>query len=266
MHIPRILIGLLVSLIFLIACSVQKRSYRSGYYVSWRGQAIQLQHKFRVQEPERKAVKTTASLLPDAKAAFEVHRQLSVQQHPTEQYQSIAAQQPRQAWLTNKLVNAGRDTCDVIILRNGDELQAKVKEVGYDEIRYVKCGFEDGPVYVVRKSTVFMLKYANGTKEVFQQNQPRAEDNPTGSLTKRTEPPPPVKVEPLAVISLIAGLLSFLFFAIPLGLGAFLTGIAALRKIERQPNTRKGKVIARIGLILGIIALTLGVLAILILL
>jgi len=59
------------------------------------------------------------------------------------------------------------DSCDVITLKTGEEIQAKVIEVDLDKVRYKKCGNNDGPVYTLKKSDVFMIKYANGTKDIF---------------------------------------------------------------------------------------------------
>jgi len=56
---------------------------------------------------------------------------------------------------------------DFIIKKNGDELSAKVQEVGTTEIKYKKFDNQDGPTYTILRTEVFMIKYANGTKEVF---------------------------------------------------------------------------------------------------
>lgn len=63
---------------------------------------------------------------------------------------------------------------DVITLKNGEEINAKVTEVGTDEIKYKKGG-DDGPVYVLKKTEIFMVKYKNGNKEVFKSESNSAE-------------------------------------------------------------------------------------------
>ena len=57
---------------------------------------------------------------------------------------------------------------DIITLRSGETINAKVVEVGTTEIRYYKADNADGPVYVASKSDVAQIMYANGTKDVFQ--------------------------------------------------------------------------------------------------
>jgi hypothetical protein len=56
---------------------------------------------------------------------------------------------------------------DLIIKKNGDEINAKVQEVGVTEIKYKKADNPDGPIFSMLKSDVFMIKFENGTKEVF---------------------------------------------------------------------------------------------------
>ena len=58
---------------------------------------------------------------------------------------------------------------DVIVKTNGDEIQAKVEEIGTAEVRYKRFGSESGPTYVIPKSEVFMIKYADGARDVFEQ-------------------------------------------------------------------------------------------------
>jgi hypothetical protein len=56
---------------------------------------------------------------------------------------------------------------DVITFKNGDEVKAKVTEVGITEIKYKKADNPNGPQYTVSKATVFMIKYENGSRDVF---------------------------------------------------------------------------------------------------
>jgi hypothetical protein len=61
---------------------------------------------------------------------------------------------------------------DIILKRNGDEIKAKVQEVGITEIKYKKFDNPDGPMYTILKSEVFLIKYENGTKDVFKAEEP----------------------------------------------------------------------------------------------
>ena len=61
---------------------------------------------------------------------------------------------------------------DVIALRDATEIQAKVLQVGIDDISYKKWDNQDGPLYQIAKKDVLFIKYANGTKDVFNQIVP----------------------------------------------------------------------------------------------
>lgn len=65
---------------------------------------------------------------------------------------------------------------DKITLRSGEEISATVMELTDKEIKYVKTGNPGGPTHVVYKSNVFSIKYANGTKEVFDNKSDQAEN------------------------------------------------------------------------------------------
>lgn len=56
---------------------------------------------------------------------------------------------------------------DVIIKKDLDEINAKVIKVGINEIEYKKFENPKGPNYSINKNDVMMIKYANGTKDVF---------------------------------------------------------------------------------------------------
>jgi len=56
---------------------------------------------------------------------------------------------------------------DIITKTNGDEIKAKVTEVGVSEIKYKKFENVSGPTYTIAKSDIFMIKYENGEKDMF---------------------------------------------------------------------------------------------------
>lgn len=60
---------------------------------------------------------------------------------------------------------------DIIVLRNADEIEAKVQTIGFNDITYKKWDFQDGPSYQVAQSDVLFIKYANGRKELFYNRQ-----------------------------------------------------------------------------------------------
>ncbi len=57
---------------------------------------------------------------------------------------------------------------DIITKRNGDEIKAKIIEVGTDDVKFKKFDNIDGPLFVVSKSDIIFIKYENGSKEIFE--------------------------------------------------------------------------------------------------
>ena len=57
---------------------------------------------------------------------------------------------------------------DVLILKSGEELKGKVIEVGTEEIKYKKS--ESSPLYSIKKCDVTMIKYEDGSKDIFNVN------------------------------------------------------------------------------------------------
>ncbi|HON52759.1 MAG TPA: hypothetical protein P5243_06800 [Bacteroidales bacterium] len=79
---------------------------------------------------------------------------------------------------------------DIIILKTGDEIQSKVEEIRPDVVTYRKFENLQGPLYTIEKSRIFMIKYANGSKDVFsditvQQQQQIQQSN---AIPKPTQP------------------------------------------------------------------------------
>jgi len=55
---------------------------------------------------------------------------------------------------------------DIITLRNGDKIKAKVTEITVSEIKYKRLDNLDGPTITIPKAGVFAINYSNGTREV----------------------------------------------------------------------------------------------------
>lgn len=70
------------------------------------------------------------------------------------------------------LLSIGVFAQDVIIKRNGDEIQAKVLTVSASQVDYKKWSNQEGPTYILPRADIFMIKYANGDKDVFGDDSP----------------------------------------------------------------------------------------------
>jgi len=60
---------------------------------------------------------------------------------------------------------------DVITQNTGEDIQAKILEVNQTEIKYKKFDNQTGPTFNVLKSDVLMIRYENGTKDIFNQTK-----------------------------------------------------------------------------------------------
>lgn len=58
---------------------------------------------------------------------------------------------------------------DIIIMKNGDEIEAKVTEILKDEIKYKRYTNPTGPTYTLAISKIFMIRYESGDKDVFDE-------------------------------------------------------------------------------------------------
>lgn len=72
------------------------------------------------------------------------------------------------------LASAGQD---IIILRDGQEIESRVVSVKDGYVTYKKFSNLSGPDYSLKQSDIFMIKYENGEKDVFSNT---TDSNPAG--------------------------------------------------------------------------------------
>jgi len=61
---------------------------------------------------------------------------------------------------------------DIITLKTGDDIQALVKEIDDVDVKYKNFDNPDGPTYTLKRWKIFMIRYANGSKEIFKDEEP----------------------------------------------------------------------------------------------
>lgn len=74
---------------------------------------------------------------------------------------------------------------DTLVMRNGDQLLVKIEVIDVSEISYRKFDNLNGPLHIVAKADVFMVKYQNGTHDVFSSAEAPLATPPTTT----THPP-----------------------------------------------------------------------------
>ena len=72
---------------------------------------------------------------------------------------------------------------DMIVLKNGDIITAKVREINDSTIKYHKFTNLDGPIYSIGINKVLSINYENGEKDMFDSplHEPPVEENTTSN-------------------------------------------------------------------------------------
>ena len=68
-------------------------------------------------------------------------------------------------------------TQDLFIYKDGSELSVKVLKINKYDINYKKTSNINGPEYTEEKSNLFMIKYANGSKDMFAKESDNNNNN-----------------------------------------------------------------------------------------
>jgi len=68
---------------------------------------------------------------------------------------------------------------DIIVKSNGEEIKTKIIEVNQQEIKYKNFDYPSGPSFSISKSDIFMVRYENGTKDIF--NDAKSKNNGNAS-------------------------------------------------------------------------------------
>jgi hypothetical protein len=218
---------LIFTITTLVNCTVQKRSHRNGYYVCWNKKANQPLKTSRLLRSEQTNVVT-----PIVNAKAEVKNE----QAPLFASSAKSADLVKTPLRIRSLV-IEKDTCgDLITLRDGNEINAKVIEVGADEIKYKRCDNIDGPLFTVKTDNVFMIKYISGAKEVFEKKEVADPSSNLSSEELVKKLPEKRKNNKCAIWSFVTFCLFFLYITIPI---SFICGLIALIQHRNDPTRYK---------------------------
>jgi hypothetical protein len=151
--------------------------------------------------------------------------------------------------------NSTENQCDIIILKTGREILAKVLEIGNAEVKYKMCDNLDGPTFTMVKAEIFMIKYPNGTSTVINEGTPsevkKAADSTGISYSGERHIPG---------IIIWGFVFSVLGWFVPyVGSIVMLIGMlfcsAGLKKIKNNPEKYKGKGLAITGYVIGFVGI-----------
>lgn len=65
------------------------------------------------------------------------------------------------------LVGCGAAFADTIVTKNNEQIECKIVEVGLETLKYKRADNADGPDYMIKKSDIKSVVYANGKTETF---------------------------------------------------------------------------------------------------
>lgn len=225
------------------SCSVQKRHYRKGYQVNWYNQ----------ESNNSVATKSFSYIDEEVVSSKDENENLTASLTksdvfiPQKKAVSFDYTQPKKSYKKTSTVF----DCDIIVQRNGQEISAKVTELGIHQIKYKKCDDIDGQELTINKSEVATIKYADGRREVI----PMEYDNPKYE-TNKSVPKKAQDVGFIAGLALALGILSLLipFIGIILGLIAISTGLFALKEYKINGATDQNiRRLALAGIWLGLV-------------
>ncbi|MCW3078199.1 MAG: hypothetical protein JWO32_2808 [Bacteroidetes bacterium] len=229
----------------LTSCSLTKRAYRNGYYVSW--------NKKNAAKLSKKSNTDCLQVLTNGPAGLSRHKINETVYASAKKNTFRFKVKPA----TFKFI-VFPDSCgDIIILRNGEEIFVKALEISQQTIKYKRCNNLEGPLVIVKTENVFMIKYANGFKEVFKEN-PSAVGLPVAEKKVQEK-----KYNNLAIASFVIALCLFFPYGAPFAFGF---GIQALREMKKEPEKYKGKVLAITGVVISSLILLIALILLLALL
>ncbi|MDA0682306.1 MAG: hypothetical protein O2781_03020 [Bacteroidetes bacterium] len=133
------------------------------------------------------------------------------------------------------------EPCDQIILKNGDEIAAIIIEITPELIKYKKCNSLDGPLISIYNNEVFMVRYKDGSKELFDKKLSQKNDSENAL----------VNFSGISILSLSLSVLALFILGIPFGFAALILGIVAMRK------ENKLLALAILGAVIGLIDIIL---------
>jgi hypothetical protein len=242
---------LAVILISQISCSIQKKHYLPGYTVDVRGK----KNASNGNQQEKPTVYSGSNIPANTIDNYQ----------PSDNSLSADAVTGILPLTTEaEPIPGPGDSCDIIVFRNGEELEAKVSDISTTEIFYKKCANLEGPTYTALQSDIFMIKYPNGTRDLFKE-KPVVQNQQVVGGTVSNYNAPKKKVEGMGIFAFclsLAGLLvPFLELFIVMELASVIFGIASLSKINNNDGDYKGRGFGTAAIIIGVVFMLLVLIA-----
>ena len=155
---------LLLVLVFVSGCTLQKRSYLNGYYLHWKGKPEKATDQRKIKE--KKEINEVAKTYIDLPLNSSFENGSCVQNIEA----PMVASNDKQFPLTFKkaIKDTIKENClDSIWLRNGSIISGQIKEITKEKILFKRCGEFTGD-YALGKEEVNKIKFALGMEKSFE--------------------------------------------------------------------------------------------------
>lgn len=144
-----------MSSLLISSCAIEKRRYASGYNFEWTNSHVSAE---KYNSRMRSQSLTVQEKNDNETLTASVENVIKANNFPPEKASELSS------FLSQE--------CDTIILKNGNEIRARVSEITADEIKFKECDHTDDPLYSISKSEVSIIKYWNGTKDIISEKFP----------------------------------------------------------------------------------------------
>lgn len=153
------------------SCSIDKRVYNNGYHI----ENIFSSNKDSYVKHEKRKNENTAIVSLNAKT----FSKLELSENTISSFQEnlySGNTQLKPFIITHKVGErlqrfVNEDSCDVIIFKNGEQINAIVLEIGDKEVKFKECDKPNGPIFSKQKSSIVRINYPNGTSTVISSDR-----------------------------------------------------------------------------------------------
>jgi|GEM_PF-4342008 len=158
----QLLAAFVVASLFLASCAtssdvassnlIQKRKYRKGFFVA----SLNKNKKDEKKDRDQAAQETEELPVLAARNLETASLENPSERQPAELGNPLTTLEIFHAPAKSAEQFSG---CDIIVLSNGDEIEAKIIEITEDVVRYKKCGRLDGPTYEKNRDDIVLIRY-----------------------------------------------------------------------------------------------------------
>jgi hypothetical protein len=162
-HLTILGLGLTLA-VLMSSCHMEKRLYNRGYHFQLASKKGSGTHDKTTHENREKKQEQAQETTAQEVEIIEANSSNNIVFEPAEKVKLDLTQTSTIS--SNKASPA--DSCDEIILKNGEIISGKITEISDTEVRYKRCGMLDGPTIVKKKSEILVIKYVNGQTEIIE--------------------------------------------------------------------------------------------------